>query len=190
MRRLQRMFLCAGLVLAAVWPSAQARAEGFTSSQAMSVEELEDVRGGLQTPNGLDIGFGAVVRTFVDGSLVLQTRLTWTETGPVETIEYGATIPDITTAAAAGGVFLNGPGLEGVVVNGDGGVTAIAHSVTSDHITHLVINNANNRDIRQSTDITLDIPAFSQMQQDIARQAIDLRLQDALRIALRDAAAP
>lgn len=189
-QRLHRMFLCAGLALAAVWPSAQVQAEDFTSSQVMSVEELEDVRGGLQTPNGLDIGFGAVVRTFVDGSLVLQTRFTWTETGPVETIEYGATIPDITTAAAAGGVFLNGPGLEGVVVNGDGGVTAIAHSVSSEHITHLVINNANNRDIRQSTDITLDIPAFTQMQQDIAKQAFDLRLQDALRIALRDAAAP
>lgn len=187
--RLHRFALWAALAIAAALPSASV-AEGFSGGQAMSFEELDEVRGGMITPTGLEIGFGAVVRTFVDGSLALQTRLTWTESGPVETVEYGMTMPDITTAAAAGGVFLNGPALEGVVVNGDGGVTAISHSITGEHITHLVINNANNREIRQSTDITVDIPGLAQLQQDIAFQVMDLRLQDSIRIALRDAAGP
>ena len=97
--------------------------------------------------------------------------------------------PDLTTAAAAGGINLQGgPAVQGLVVGGDGGITAVVHSVSGEHLTHLVINNANNRDIRQSTDITLDIPGFAQMQQDIAAQNMDLRLQSAMGLALRDAA--
>lgn len=188
---MRRVFIGAALALAAIWSGAPVQAaDDFTAGQVMDRGELEEVRGGILTPTGLEIGFGAVVRTFVDGSLVLQTRLTWSDTGPVETIEYGSPLPDISAAAAAGGVKIEGPALPGLVINGDGGVTAIAHSIGADHIGNLVINNANNRDIRQSTDITLQIPALAQMQADVAMQALDLRLQDAMRVALRDAAAP
>lgn len=188
---MRRMFIGAALALAAIWSGAPVQAaEDFTAGQVMNAGELEEVRGGIMTPTGLELGFGAVVRTFVDGSLVLQTRLTWSDTGPVETLEYGSPLPDITTAAAAGGVQIEGPALPGLVINGEGGITAIAHSIGADHIGNLVINNANNRDIRQSTDITLEIPALAQMQAEVAMQSLDLRLQDAMRVALRDAAAP
>lgn len=184
-QRLNRIMLCAALALAAVYP-AGAHAEDFTAGPALGAEELGDIRGGFQTPDGLEIGIGAVVRTFVDGSLALQTRLTWSETGPVETVEYGMILPDITAAAAAGGIKLDGPGLEGVVISGDGGVTAIAHEINSRQISNLVINNANNRDIRQTTEVTLEIPGLVQMQQDVAMQTLGLRLQDALRVALSE----
>lgn len=187
-QRLNRMMLCAALALAAVWPASAVQANDFTKGPALGAEELNDIRGGFLTPDGLEIGFGAVVRTFVDGSLALQTRLTWSETGPVETVEYGMTVPDISAAAAAGGIKLDGPPLEGVVVNGEGGVTAIVHEISSGQIANLVINNANNRDIRQTTDVTLDVPGLAQMQQDVSVQSMSLRLQDAIGAALRDVA--
>lgn len=185
-QRLNRMMLCAALALAAVWPAGAVQAEDFAADRALTAGELNDIRGGFQTPDGLEIGFGAVVRTFVDGSLALQTRLTWSETGPVETVEYGMIVPDITAAAAPGGIKLDGPALAGVVVGGDGGVTAIAHEISNDQIANLVINNANNRDIRQTTDVTLNIPDLAQMQQDVTNQTLGLRLQDAMAVALRD----
>jgi FAD/FMN-containing dehydrogenase len=107
----------------------------------------------------------------------------------VETVEAGMLTPNLTAAAAAGGINLQGgPTVQGLVIGGDGGITAVVHGVSGQHLTNLVINNANNRDIRQSTDITLDIPNFAQMQQDIAAQNVDLRLQTAMGVALRDAA--
>ncbi|HEX5380486.1 MAG TPA: hypothetical protein VFW47_18040 [Phenylobacterium sp.] len=156
----------------------------------MSLDELDEVRGGLQTPTGVEFGFGAVVRTFVDGSLALQTRLTWTDNGPVEALEFGVPTADLAAKAASSGVVLQGDGeLQGLLIPGDGGATAVAHSVSGAYIGQLVINNANNRDIRQSTEITLALPQFAQMQQAIAMQAVDLRLQTALGAALRDAIA-
>lgn len=182
--------LTVAMAICTAWPTAQAQAiEDFADAQVLSLDQLDEVRGGLQLPSGAEFGFGAVMSTFVDGSLALQTRLTWTALGPVETVEVGMLTPNLTAAAAAGGITLQGgPTIQGLVVGGDGGITAVVHGVSGQHLTNLVINNANNRDIRQSTDITLDIPGFAQMQQDIAAQNVDLRLQTAMGLALRDAA--
>lgn len=189
-RPLTHLALTASIALCAAWPAAQAQAlEDFAGAEVMSLEQLDEVRGGLQLPSGAEFGFGAVMSTFVDGSLALQTRLTWTALGPVETVEVGMLTPNLAAAAAAGGITLEGGlAVQGLVVGGDGGITAVVHGVSGEHLTHLVINNANNRDIRQSTDVTLDIPGFTQMQQDIIAQTVDLRLQTALGLALRDAA--
>ena len=182
--------LAAAITLCAVTPAVEAQAlEDFAGAVVLSLEQLDEVRAGLQLPGGTEFGFGAVMSTFVDGSLALQTRLTWTDMGPVETVEAGMLTPDLMAVAAAGGIWLQGrPAVQGLVVGGDGGVTAVVHSVSGEHLGHLVLNNANNRDIRQSTDITLDIPGFAQLQHDIAAQNVDLRLQTALGLALRDAA--
>lgn len=189
---LPQLALIATIALATTAPGAPAQAlEDFTGAEVLSLEQLDDVRGGLQLPSGAEFGFGAVMSTFVDGSLALQTRLTWTPAGPIEVIEAGAFTPDLAAAAAAAGItFEGGPTVQGVVIGGDGGATAVLHSVSNDRFTNLVINNANNRDIRQSTDITLDIPGFAQMQKDISAQTSNLRLQDAVGRALRDAATP
>jgi hypothetical protein len=171
---------------------AVAGGDDYSHAQVLSDAEQGAVRGGLQTPNGLEIGFGAVVRTYVDGSLALQTRLTWTEMGPVETLEVGMLTPDLASAAARGGLVFQGVGAEqlrGLLVPGDGGATAIAHSLTNEHIAHLVVNNANNREILQSTEVTLSIPELAQLQQDIAFQTFAMNLQAAVGAALRDAAA-
>lgn len=190
MKSLARKLLLAALSLALSWPGAQARAEAdFAGAEALSLDELDEVRGGFLTPAGLEIGFGAVVSTFVDGSLALQTRLTWTDTGPVEVLEFGALTPDLAAAAAARGIVLDGGAdLAGLLIAGDGGATAVVQSLTSDHVAHLVLNNANNRDIRQMTEVTLSLPQFDTMQSDISFQAMSLRLHDAVGAALATAA--
>lgn len=169
------------LLLAAASASAQ------EPVAALSADDLADQRGGFTTPDGLQVGFGAVVRTYVDGALALQTRLTWTPEGAVKTVEGGSLTPDLATRAQASGLTLQGH-LDGVLIEGQGGATAVLHDLTSNRIADVVVNNANNRDIRQATDITLNLPDFARMQAGIAGQRANLSLQDAVSAALRDSA--
>jgi hypothetical protein len=170
----------------AVWAQP---ADDYAEAEVLTTDELGEIRGGLQTPNGVEFGFGAVVRTYVDGSLALQTRLTWTETGPLRTLEAGMLTSDLAAKAALAGIVLSGDGqLQGLLIPGDGGVTAVTHSITGAHIAQMVVNNANNRNIRQSTEITLSLPDFAQLQKSIAFQTMDLHLGAAVGAALRDAA--
>jgi hypothetical protein len=183
-----RLILSTGFALTFAWPMASAEPAGdYANAETLSIEELDEVRGGLQTPSGVEFGFGAVVRTYVDGTLALQTRLTWTETGPIETLEVGVLTADLAANAAAGGIIFKGGGeLQGLLIQGDGGITAVAHSITGNHIAHLVANNANNREIVQSTEVTLSLPEFAQLRQTIGFQTTDLHLRAAVDAALTD----
>jgi hypothetical protein len=70
-----------------------------------------------------------------------------------------------------------------------GGGTRASHDFTSNKITSLVLNTANNRLIRQETDLTLVIPQLAQFQQQAADARTLARLDSAVGAALRDAAA-
>lgn len=148
--------------------------------------ELEREVGGFQTPTGLEIGFGAEVRTYVDGKLALQTRLTWTDTGAVQTTT-AADGGDVSGAAGAGINIGGAPGT-GLFVPGDNGGTVVLHGLDSNHISGLVFNTADNREIRQEVNVALNVPNLTQFQKDVAGQKFDLRLHDAVARALEGAA--
>ena len=134
--------------------------------------ELAAQRGGILTPNGFEVGFGATVRTFVDGKLALESRLTWTD--------QGARTERIT--GDAGGAAL-GPGFwTGVIAGANGGETRVLHDFNAGRIASVVINTANNRVIRQETDIQLVLPQLPQLQADIAAARMASNLQAALPI--------
>lgn len=149
--------------------------------------ELAGETGGLATPTGMDIGFGAVVRTFVDGELALESTLTWTTGGAEKAVTAGAEARLLDNAAAAG-LAAPGGGWQGVVLPGNGGETTVLQNVDDGRIASLVVNTANNRDVRQDITVSLDIPNLAQLQSGFAADQLQLRLQDAVGSALRDAA--
>jgi hypothetical protein len=162
-------------VCAAAWLLAQApqvRAETPVRASygaPMSDDELAETRGGYLTAGGVVFDFGAVVRTFVDGELALETRLTWTPQGPVTEQAAGALpgwIP--LTAGQIGGLDLSGlpAGAEGLVLNDASGTTALVHNVMNGQLQNLVINAADNRDIRQDMQLMLTLPNLEAMQRD------------------------
>ncbi len=134
---------------------------------ALSDQELAATRGGLMTPSGIEFGFGAVVRTYVDGQLALQTDLTWTDAGVVETSGLA--------------------GETATVVPGVNGSTLIMHDIDAGRIASLVLNTADGRDIRQDTDIVLNLPQLEQYKADAATQALAANLRDAATSALQQA---
>lgn len=143
--------------------------------QPLDDAELDAARGGLMTPMGFEIGFGASVRTFVDGQLALETRLTWTQ--------QGVNTERVFEAPLAPGVNIGwGEGLPSL----NGGDTRIIHDLTQDRIASLVINTASDRNIRQDTDITLRLPQLPQLQQQMAIDRVSAALQSALGFALSE----
>ncbi len=157
---------------------------------ALNDAQLAEVRGGFMTPLGVDIGFGAVVRTTIDGVLALETRMSWTANGAETTNAAGApTDPaQVNDLATAGGINL-GPasGWRGIVSPGDGGATAALHDLSQNSISSLIVNTASNRNIRQETEITLNIPEFADLQSGIMAEQAGLRMQDAVGAAITNA---
>lgn len=140
---------------------------GGAHAQILDDKALDEQRGGFVTAGGFTFGFGADVRTFVDGSLALESKVTWTGDGP----DAGP----------------NGP-ISTVTIPGIGGVSTIVHDFTAGQVRSLVSNTASDRLIVQDTNATITLPGFDAMQQGIAQQQLLSGLQNAVGLGLRDAA--
>lgn len=122
------------------------------------------------TVAGFTFGFGVVVRSYVNDQLALQTQLTWTPTGAMtEQVQHNVPgVSDLAGAMAglmAGGVDLRGLNNAGGVAVIDGnGATAILHNITTSQLQNLIINNADNRDIRQDMELNLVLPDLGMIQ--------------------------
>lgn len=166
---------------------ALAQPAGLEDIPPMTRAELDQTRGAVLLPNGFELGFGALVSTFVDGELALQTQLTWTEAGPQTQLNAGAYTPDLAAAAAANGITIGGD-LQGLLTPGAGGATVVVHDLTDGRLGNLVINNASMRSIRQTAEVTLNVPQLDAMQRQMSQQSQLRQLQNSLGFALRDAA--
>lgn len=134
--------------------------------------QLGEARGGVLTPFGYEIGFGATVRTYVDGSLALETRLTWTEGGVV----------------VEGDPAVGGPTQAMFLPAALGGGTEIRHDLSADRIASVIINTANDRTLRQQTDVVLVVPQLADLQARALAGRTAEGLQQAVGLALSDAA--
>lgn len=168
---MKAFFLALSFALALGAPIAAA---GQAPPLALSNQALAEQRGGLQTPSGMTFGFGATVRTYIDGQVALETKLTWTD--------QGAQTQNLGTSSA--GAALPGSWTD-VLPGVGGGATTVTHTLAADNISSLVINTANNRTIRQQTDVTLVLPQLADLQRQAAGDRIAANLQTAVGLALR-----
>jgi hypothetical protein len=152
--------------VAAVTPRAVA---GGVHGVALSDVTLGEARGGLATPLGVDIGFGASVRTYVDGALALETRLTWTADGARSNRIFESDAARRLTAEQMGA------GERGQVRIAPG--TSVVHDLTENRIASVVLNSANDRTIRQDTDVSLHLPHLPDLQQRISTERMTQALQ-------------
>ncbi|MGO4687415.1 hypothetical protein [Brevundimonas sp. 2YAF1] len=171
MRRARSLLLLALIAMAPALMATAALAETPSGPQPLSDDELSGLRGGFITTNGFTFGFGVVIRSYVDDRLALQTRLTWTPTGPV-TQQIRGDVPGVVDLAAAMTSLVNSgidltqlAGTSGGValVDGNGG-TALIHNVTAGQLQNLIVNNANNRNLRQDMELNLYLPDLAAMQ--------------------------
>ncbi len=156
----------------------------------ISEAELAGLRGGFLVADGITLDFAATVRTYLDGVLALQTSLAWTPEGAktASALGEGATTATAETLKAAGVDIGSVVKPQDSLAISDTGATVLLHRASIDGVQNFVFNNASNQDIRQQVDVTLVLPGFEAIQQDMARGLFGLRWDDDLGASTIDAA--
>lgn len=135
----------------------------------VSEEDLGELRGGF-TVMGMGITFGADIRTYVDGELMLETVLNWSADGAdtVQTAALGLTPVDVT--ALENGILSNGSiqmkvGEAPVFLLNDG-QTAISHDTTSG-VQNTLINTATGLNAVQEVEASLSLSGYESFNADL-----------------------
>lgn len=143
----------------------------------MDEADMAEHRGGFEI-NGIEINFGAVITTYVNGIPALTTTLTWTDVGTFveETVgDIGEQVENLTPEARDA---LGLPDTaSGIVITDQSGVTALVHNITEGSLQNIVINNASGRDLSQDIDVTLELPGFEAMQNSLILEHLGFQIQ-------------
>ena len=135
--------LCCALATGSTWIRADSDASVTAATElvgrpVIDAAKLEDMRGGLSIA-GLDYTVGAVMRTLVDGRVVLES-----------TIDLGS--------AAGTDVASN------FILNDAKGFTEITHNLSDNRIVATVVNEANQREIQVQLDINVTLQNYQALQ--------------------------
>ena len=178
-------------------------ATNLNELKMVSADDLATRRGGFSYA-GIDINFGAVVRTVVNGTLVLETQFTSTPLGLVATQSGPATTsntpivgsPDLNVSLLDGSSQSNGhitqinlgsstfQNVKGVVISGPSGVSTALSSVSSLQIANAVLSNAVGQAVSQQIEVNIALSNFGSVQQQIAANQINTRVASAVQTAL------
>lgn len=161
--------------------SAPAFADTWDSTEGFEViddGELDDLRGGFNIA-GVEIGFGAIVTSTLNGVPVLTTQLTLTDTGALveQTLSaVGQSLSALTQEQQTALGLENLDGANGVVIDSESGVTAFVHNVTNGTLQNILVNTATGQDIKQDIDVTLTLPGFEYIQEQLMLERFGFQL--------------
>jgi hypothetical protein len=144
--------------------------------------EMDDLRGGFDL-FGIEIGFGAVVTSTLNGVPVLTTQLTLTDTGSIisQTLStVGQNLDSLTPEQLAALGVTGLDGMNGVVIDSESGITAFVHNVTNGTLQNIIVNTATGQEIGQSIDVTLTLPGFEYIQNQLMLEQFGMQLSDDL----------
>ncbi|MDE2462504.1 MAG: hypothetical protein KGO02_02135, partial [Alphaproteobacteria bacterium] len=156
----------------------------FAGLSTVSDDQLAGSRGGFMV-EGVDINFGAIVKTVVNGAVVLETQLTATngalvavQSGPATT--SSTPIPGspqinvrvVNNTVVAEGTLVpgqNGPSTytSGVVITSPGGSSAAVSTFDPSRIVNVVSSNDSNQNITQQMEINVTLSNYSALKSQI-----------------------
>lgn len=152
--------------------------------QQLDDEQLAMQRGGFSW-QGMDIQFGAEIRSYIGDELVMMTRATWADgANNVERTVSSALTPVAANqldAMLANGLNIRADSNNVFVANQ--GKTAFIQR-TDGVIQNIIANVASNVDLRQEVSVTLDIASFAPFQNNVIESRISSALATLNGIAL------
>lgn len=156
----------------------------LTQLEQVADEELARERGGFRW-QGVDVQFGAEVRSYLNNTLVMQTNVSWTSTGAAMSRVVSGALSPLSAAQLQAGM-LNGGGLnmrvgKDEVFLANGGQTAFIQR-TDGALQNIIVNTASNVDIRQEVDAQLDLGNFQPFQAELISQRIGTSLSDMIQL--------
>lgn len=143
-------------------------------------QDLDKLRGGFIW-SGLDINFGADIRTYVNGELMLQTILNWTDNGAEIMQTASAGLSPVDASGLEGGIFSNGSirmklgDSPAYLLNG--GRTLIGHE-TANGVQNMLINTARGLDSVQDVNATIGLGGYQDFRSDLLRDRITNNVND------------
>jgi hypothetical protein len=181
--------------ISSICVAAPARAEDSAAPE-LRLSELEPVddqelagqRGGFRW-QGVDVQFGAEIRSYLNDELVMQTNVSWTPTGAAMTRMVSGALSPVGAAELQAGI-LSGGGFnmrvgEHEVFVANGGQTAFIQRSDS-ALQNIIINTASNVNIRQEVDAQLDLGNFQPFQAELISQRLGASLANAIQFATTD----
>lgn len=139
----------------------------FDPARMLTEAELDRARGGFIVVDGYTLDFGAVIRSYANGELALESRFNLSGAGLTsESGQPGGALSSQTLSAfRAGGLDLgdlaSNPNAY-VTADGSG---AFVHQLSNGQFANIMANTGSDRDLRQDTTLTLVLPGFESVQQ-------------------------
>ncbi|MEM7701042.1 MAG: hypothetical protein AAF251_03815 [Pseudomonadota bacterium] len=176
--RLAIVAFCAGALIAR-----PAQAEGDETKDLailLPADELGELRGGFVV-SGMTVHFGADIRTYVDGELLLQTVINLGPDGAETVQKAAAGLSPVDVASLENGVLSNGNirmrvGDTPVYLINDG-QTAIVHETTNG-VQNTLVNTAVGLEAVQQVDASLTLSGYENFSADLLRDRLDSSLND------------
>lgn len=154
--------------------------------------ELDEARGGILVAGNVAFEFGAVMKTYEDGALALQTQVNWTPSGPQTTQTVG---PNVTP----GGQTLGGldPTAAATLVAATKGAPAsfttadgatLIQQVAPTQVLNVLANTGSNHTYQLDTAVTVVLPGFAATQANMAQDLTALHIAQEVGVMMSSAA--
>jgi hypothetical protein len=182
-----RLFILAALLAGPGAACAQAMSRPLAPETApLADADLDGARGGFTILGGQELNFSAVMRSYVDGSLVLESRVSVGDQGRLlsSSATGGPLAASTLDGLAAAGLTLGASANGSPTYVSEDNQTVFVHRAADGQLANLLVNTASQRDLRQETALTLDLPGFEATQSAMREGLAARALADDIRAAL------
>lgn len=161
-------------------------AQAGPAATPLADDQLQAYRAGFSILDGQELTFSASVRSYLDGALVLESQLVWSNAGQApQEAQTRALPPEVLASLSAQGIDMPTLTEGGSAFISPDGRTLFLHYADGGQLSNILLNTGDGRTLRQEIDVNLDLPGFEATQAGM-REALAIRaLADDIRLGLR-----